>query len=116
MTAGEYKAKAIVRNFVGIVLRLLSRCRQFSGVVFNFFAEALLPANPIQSLVTGSLNDPGGRRIRNAFASPLVDGRRKRFLCRLFRQVEIAKRADQGCYNPPPVRNVDSVYRRVSVS
>jgi hypothetical protein len=48
------------------------------------------------------LNDPRARRLGYAAIFPLVDGDGESLLRAFFRQIEIAKEANQGGDNPAP--------------
>ena len=94
MAAGKDQAQAVVGNLAHVEDGsfddwLGSKIR----IGFQFFLQACLPSQAIDGFVFGCLNDPGARRIGNAVRSPLIDGRRKRVLCGIFGQFEIAKLA-----------------------
>jgi hypothetical protein len=61
---------------------------------FEFFLQASLPPETIDGFVFGCLDDPGARRIGNAFGAPLIDGSGERLLRGVFGEFEIAKLAD----------------------
>ena len=110
MTTGKNQAKPIVGNFVGVVFGLLSCSLKFGRVGFSFFSETHLAANAIDGLVTRSLDDPGGGRIRNSGRWPLIDGGGKSLLCGFFGDLKVAKGSNEGGNNSPPVGVVNCIY------
>ena len=65
----------------------------------------------VDGFVAGGLDDPRTREFRHSGDAPLVHGRRKGLLRRLFRQVEVADEPDQRGDNPAPIGMVDSFNR-----
>jgi len=72
-------------------------------------SDLLAAPQAVDSLVAGGLDDPGARKLRDAGIPPLVHGGRKRFLCRLFGQVEVADQPNQGRHDPAPIGPVDGI-------
>ena len=91
MATGEDQAQAIVGNLGIVELALFRGNRQFVRIGFQLLSEIFLPANPIDNLVAGSLNDPGGRRFRQALSAPLVDCRCEGLLRGIFGRIKITK-------------------------
>src|ERR1044072_1204277 len=113
MATSKDQTKAVVIDFVWIVLRLFSCSLEFGRVRFSFFGKAGLTPDPIDGFVTGGLNDPGGRCIRDSGNRPLIDRRGKSFLRGFFGYLEVAKRSNEGGNNAPPVRMVNCIYSSI---
>ena len=80
-----------------------------------FYREMGLAAQPVNGFVPCGLNDPGARGIRYAGNRPLIESCRKRFLCVLFRQIEIPEKADQGCEDSTPIGAIQCFHGRIGV-
>src|SRR5688572_13380312 len=87
-----------------------------SDIRLNLFLETRLATEPIDGLVSGSLNNPGRWRIRDAVVAPLVDSSRKRLLGRLLSEVEVSERSDQRGHDPSPIGAVSGLHGGVRVS
>ena len=115
MTAGKDETQALIRD-VPIV-----KAGLFGGAVaggeqrLDFFREMGLAAQPVNGFVPCGLNDPGARGIRYAGNRPLIESCRKRFLCVLFRQIEIPEKADQGCEDSTPIGAIQCFHGRIGV-
>ena len=67
VAAGENQAKPVVRNFAAIVIRLFDGADLAAGdVQFKFLFKSGPPANAINGLVAGGLDDPGAGKLRDA--------------------------------------------------
>jgi hypothetical protein len=71
--------------------------------------------NAVDGLVPRGLDDPGARELRHAGGPPLINGGCKRFLRRVFGDLEIADQPDQRGDDPAPVGAIDCVDRRRGV-
>ena len=112
VAAGEHQAQAVVGNFTSVVVRLFDGADQAaSGVLFEFFLGPRTMPDAVDGLVAGRLDNPGAREFRHPGDTPLVHGRRKSLLRRLFRQIEIADEPDQCGDNPAPIGMIDSFNR-----
>ena len=116
VAASEDQPKAIVGDFVRVVIRVLrGKARPGRGVRFKFFLEQGPAPDAVDGLVPGCLDDPCTWELRDAGGPPLVHSGRKGFLRRLFGQVEVADEPDQRGNDPAPVGAIDRVNDRVGV-
>ena len=107
MAAGEDQTKAVIGNFVRVIIWLFDSGPEFVWKCLNLFFKSRLATDAVDSFVLGGLNDPGARRFWNALARPLVHSGCKCFLGRLFGEVEVAEQADEGGQNAPPIGAVN---------
>ena len=113
VTAGEDQPETIVGDLGRIVVGLLDGLVEprRSVRVERFFRPRPAP-DAVDRLVAGGLNDPGAWKLRDAGGPPLIHGGRKRFLRRLFSQVEVADEADQRGHDPAPIGAIHGIDRR----
>ena len=92
MTTGKDQAQTIIGDFVEVeVWSFDDRLGHEVRIGFEFFLQACLTSQAIDGFVFRGLDDPGARRIGNAFAAPLADCSGEGFLCGVFGELEIAK-------------------------
>ncbi len=116
MTASEDEAKAIVGDFVGVVVRLMGRLAQTGkGVRLKFFLEARSTADNVDSLMAGGLDDPGAGEFRNAGGAPLIHSGRKCLLRGLFGHFEVAHQANEGGDDAAPVGVIERLDGTVGI-
>ena len=72
--------------------------------------EARAPAHGVDRLEAAGRDEPRARVVGQPLARPLLDGRRKRVVHRLFGAIEIAEQADQRRQHAPRVGAVDGIH------
>ena len=116
MATGKDKPKAVVGNFVGVVVRLNGGADEATGnVSFEFLIEAFPAPDTVDRFVPCRLDNPGAWKLRDAGNPPLIYGCGKRFLGRLFGQVEVTDQADQDGNDPAPIGAVQGLDRLGSI-
>ncbi len=73
--------------------------------------EAGAPAHGVDRLEAAGRDEPRARIVGHAVARPLLDGRRKGVVHRLFGAIEIAEQADERREHAPRVGAVDGIHR-----
>ncbi len=73
------------------------------------------PPQRIDRLESRRRNQPRPRILRNARLRPSLQRNRKRFMHRLFGQIEIAQQTHQGRQHPPRLRPVKCLDRRTNL-
>ena len=117
VAAGEDQPEPIVRDLVRIELRrwLHVGGPRGSRELIDLLAEPHPASDPIDRFVPGRLDDPCAWELGDARDTPLVDGRRKRLLCRFFGDVEVRDQADQRGDDASPVIAVHGLDREVGL-
>jgi hypothetical protein len=116
VTAREHQAQPIVRDLSRIeVGGLDGHARAGGGVGVELLREPSVPADAVDRLVPGRLDDPGPRVLRSSRDPPLVNRGRKRFLRRLFRDVEVADEPDERGDDQAPIRSINGFDGRVGI-
>ena len=67
--------------------------------------ESLAP-EAVDCPMTSRLYDPRPRELRDAIGGPLLQGGGERFLGKLFRQIEISQKMDEGGHSAAPIRTI----------
>ena len=89
---------------MGVVVRLNGGGDEAAGnVSFEFLIEAFLAPDTVDRFVPRRLDNPGAWKLRDAGNPPLIYGCGKRFLGRLFGEVEVTDQADQDGDDPAPI-------------
>jgi hypothetical protein len=78
-------------------------------VALDDLAQPLVPANAVDGLVPGRLDDPGSWRVGNAGLGPLHERGGKGFLDGVFGEGEVAHQPDHRGDDAPPVGAVEAV-------
>ena len=75
-----------------------------------------LAADLVDGLVAGRLDDPGARELRDARSRPLVHSSGKSFLRRLFSDIKVPNKPNQGCNDAAPIGTINRVNSYVCIS
>ena len=70
---------------------------------FDFLVEERFPAEAVDGLVAGGLDDPGAGMLGDAGFAPLLDGGGEGLLGAVFGELEVAEEADESGDDAAPV-------------
>ena len=111
MAAREDQPQAIVFDaVVDRFRRLGGACGDPLGELRQRRVEARAPAHGVDRLEAAGRDEPRTRVVGQPLTRPLLDGRRKRVVHRLFGAIEIAEQADQRRQHAPRVGAVDGIH------
>src|SRR5215469_7839613 len=110
MTTGKDEAQAFVRHGA---IRHRGYRRGVLGLdhpahFIAAFGEARLPAHPVDGLVARHANNPRAWVIGHPISRPLLQRRGKRFLDRVFGELEVSDRANHAGQNSPELVPIES--------
>src|SRR5262249_4474140 len=104
----EDQPKTIVWDFTRVIIRLLHGSNQSGGDLrFEFLLEPRPASDAVNGFVAGRLDYPFAWKLGDPDDGPLLNGRRKSLLRRLFGHVEIAEEPDQSGDDPAPIGAVN---------
>ncbi len=95
MTAGEDQPQAVVLDAVVAILFRAATCLDALGQCGERSVKPRAASDRVDRLESTGGHEPRPRIGRNAVPLPLLRGSSKRIMQRLFRQIEIAKDANQ---------------------
>ena len=111
MATGENQPQPIVLDVIFARLRSISgACGDPLRKLRQRCIVAGTPAHAVDRFEAAGRDEPRARIVGHAVARPLLDGRRKGIVHRLFGAIEIAEQADERREHAPRVGAVDGIH------